>query len=309
MDRRPRRSCASEIAGGPFRDLFDFCERVDAAACNRATVETLIKAGAFDSFGARRSQLTAVIDRAMQSGAAAWPIGAAVRRACSAIWRRTSGPARSRCPTSRNGRTANGWRWRRRCSGFYLSSHPLAEYEKTLSTFCSHTHGGLADVPHRAEVILGGMISAIKIAHVRKLRPGATATKYANFDLEDMHGAIRCILWPEEFLKYGELVKPDAILLARGAVDRRGGDEANLVVNELIPLDQLDARYTSGVVIRIDQRVHGADILPKVREIVRCYPGSRDLELVLVPGRWQPGPPEVPPPAAGDRPGIAAASR
>ena len=41
--------------GGPFRDLFDFCERVDATACNHATIETLIKAGAFDSFGARRS--------------------------------------------------------------------------------------------------------------------------------------------------------------------------------------------------------------------------------------------------------------
>ena len=54
--------------GGKFRDLFDFCERVDAAACNRATVETLVKAGAFDSFGARRSQLSAVIDRAIQSG-------------------------------------------------------------------------------------------------------------------------------------------------------------------------------------------------------------------------------------------------
>ncbi len=137
-------------------------------------------------------------------------------------------------------------------------------------------------MPHRAEVILGGMISAIKIAHVRKLRPGAVATKYANFDLEDMHGAIRCIVWPDEFLKFGELVKPDAILLARGAVDRRGGDEANLIVNELIPLDQLDSRYTSGVVIRIDQRVHPADVLAKVREIVRGYPGNRDLELVLV---------------------------
>ena len=52
-------------------------------------------------------------------------------------------------------------------------------------------------------------------------------------------------------------------------------------MNELIPLDQLDSRYTSGVVIRIDQRVHPADVLAKVREIVRGYPGSRDLELVL----------------------------
>ena len=62
---------AARNSGGPFKDLFDFCERVDPTACNRATIETLIKAGAFDSLGARRAQLMAVIDRAMQCGAAA----------------------------------------------------------------------------------------------------------------------------------------------------------------------------------------------------------------------------------------------
>ena len=60
---------AERAAGGPFRDLFDFCERVDPSACNRAAIETLIKAGAFDSFGARRAQLMAVLDRAIQAGA------------------------------------------------------------------------------------------------------------------------------------------------------------------------------------------------------------------------------------------------
>ncbi len=129
--------------GGPFRDLFDFCERVDAAACNRATIETLIKAGAFDSFGARRSQLTAVIDRAMQSGAAA-------------LADRRSGQKSLFGDLDEDERTVQvalpdipEWEERERLAmekevlGFYLSSHPLAEYEKTLSTFCSHTTVGL----------------------------------------------------------------------------------------------------------------------------------------------------------------------
>ncbi len=54
---------------GPFKDIFDFCERVDPSACNKSAIETLIKAGAMDSFGAKRSQLTAVIERALQAGA------------------------------------------------------------------------------------------------------------------------------------------------------------------------------------------------------------------------------------------------
>ena len=64
---------------------------------------------------------------------------------------------------------------------------------------------------------------------------------------------------PTNYVEYGELVQPDAILVARAVVDRRGGgDEVNLIVNELIPLDQLDSRYTTGVLIRIDEEQHGS---------------------------------------------------
>src|SRR4051795_10581847 len=55
---------------GPFTSLFNFCERIDPQACGRAAIETLIKAGAFDTIGANRAQFMAAIDRAMQSGAA-----------------------------------------------------------------------------------------------------------------------------------------------------------------------------------------------------------------------------------------------
>lgn len=267
--------------GGLYRDLFDFCERVDATACNHAAIETLIKAGAFDSLGARRSQLTAVIDRAMQAGAAALSDRRSGQKSLFGDLEENAAEVEVTLPDMPEWPDRERLAKEKEVLGFYLSSHPLAEYQKTLATFCSHTTGGLAEVPHRSEVILGGMISAIKISHIRKLRPGAAATKFANFDLEDMHGTIRCILWPEDFLKFGDLVKADAIVLARGAVDRRGGDEANLVVNELIPIEQLDSRYTSGVVIRVDQGIHGDEILPKVREIVRCYPGNLALELVL----------------------------
>ena len=102
------------------------------------------------------------------------------------------------------------------------------------------------------------------------------------FDLEDIDGTIRCILWPDGFAEMGNLVVADSILLVRGAIDRRGGEEANLIVNELIPLDQLGSRYTTGVVVRIDEREHPADMLDKVREVVRSSPGNSELQLALV---------------------------
>ena len=79
--------------------------------------------------------------------------------------------------------------------GFYLSSHPLEEFRGQFDTFCSHSIADLADLPDRTEVTLGGMLSSIKLAHVRKARAGSNATKYANFDLEDLSGAVRCMSW------------------------------------------------------------------------------------------------------------------
>ncbi len=269
---------------GPFTSLFDFCERVDPHACNRATVETLVKAGAFDSLGARRSQLLAVIDRAMQAGAAALADRRAGQKSLfdALADDEPAEQAAANLPDIPEMDERERLLMEKEVLGFYLTSHPLAEHEATFNTYCSHTTAEVADLADRAEVFLGGMLSAIKFAHVKKVREGVTATKYANFDLEDMEGTIRCILWPDEFLHYGELVRPDAIPAVRGTIDRRGGgDEANLIVNELIPLEQLAARYTRGLAIRLTQPQHGSETLKSLREILRGYPGDCELQMLL----------------------------
>ena len=272
---------AARKQGGPFRDLFDFCERVDVSCCNRAAIETLIKAGAMDSFGVHRSQLTAVIDRALQSGAAALADRRTGQKSLFGDLEPEEEKVAVKLPEIPETPDRERLAAEKEVLGFYLSSHPLAEYEEKLSQFCSHTAADIPNLPDRAEVILGGMLSAIKFAHVKKLRPGSTATKYANFDLEDKDGAIRCILWPDDFVKQGEFVQPDAVVVVRGVIDRRGGDEANLVVNELVPFDQLESRYTSGMMICLEERDTDTGTLKLVHEIIRGYPGTRDLHFLV----------------------------
>jgi DNA polymerase-3 subunit alpha len=102
------------------------------------------------------------------------------------------------------------------------------------------------------------------------------------WDLEDFDGIVRCILWPEQFAEFGALVKADAILAMHATVDRRpASDEVNLIVQELIPLEELSARFTSGVLIRVGEETHGLEALNTLREIVRGYPGSKPLRLRL----------------------------
>jgi DNA polymerase-3 subunit alpha len=126
------------------------------------------------------------------------------------------------------------------------------------------------------------MIAAIKFSHTKNPRPGQVNTKYAMWDLEDMAGIMRCILWPEDFAKHGHLVEADKILAVRGVIDKRpGSEEANFIVNELIPVDTLESRYTKGIIVRVDEQKHGEQGLEGLFEILRCYPGTRDVQLVL----------------------------
>jgi DNA polymerase-3 subunit alpha len=274
---------AARKAGGKFVDLFDFCERVDPSACNRSTIETLVKAGAFDSFGAKRAQLLAVLERAMQSGAAALADRRSGQKSLFGDFDEPQAVTPTvALPDVPEIEEREKLLMEKEVLGFYLSSHPLEEHREAFETFCSHTTAELTELSDRAEVTLGGMLSSIKMAHVRKVRPGSNATKYANFDLEDLHGAVRCILWPDDFAMYGELVQADAILAVRGVVDRRGGgDEVNMIVNELIPIDQLGARYTRGLALRVHEEQQGERGLSQLREILRGYPGECEVQLVL----------------------------
>ncbi|HEY4235015.1 MAG TPA: DNA polymerase III subunit alpha [Lacipirellulaceae bacterium] len=274
---------AARKHGGPFLSLFDFCERVDSQTCGRATIEALTKAGAFDCLKAKRAQLMAAIDRAMQSGAAA-----AADRRSGQRGLFGDGDAESATTTAMDLPLLPEFAEKERLAmekevlGFYLTSHPLAEHETTLRTYCTHTSSQIGKLEHRSELIVGGMLSAIKFSHTKNPRQGSTHTKYAMWDLEDLEGIVRCILWPEQFAEFGQFVQADAILAMRASVDRRpGAEEVNLIINELIPLAELSARFSSGVMIRVREDAHGADALEKLREIVRGYPGTKPLRLRL----------------------------
>ncbi|MBL9164981.1 MAG: DNA polymerase III subunit alpha [Planctomycetaceae bacterium] len=275
---------AERKKNGPFTSIFDFCERVDASLCNRAAIESLIKAGAFDKLGGHRAQYMAVLDKALQAGAAV----VADRRAGQKGLCFDEDDDEEQAATAASLPEVNVWTEKEQLTqekevlGYYLSSHPLAEFEPTLKTFCTHTSKTIGALAHRDEVLLGGMIAAIKFSHTKNPRPGSVNTKYAMWDLEDMDGITRCILWPEQFAICGEHVVADAILGVRGKIDRRpGAEEVNLIVDELIPLSELSERYATGVMIRVREAEHGQRGLEQLREILRGYPGNKKLRLRL----------------------------
>jgi DNA polymerase-3 subunit alpha len=269
-------------ADGPYTSLFDFCERVDPAVVNRTAIESLVKAGAFDAFGAARAALAASVDRAIQAGAA---VHADRRSGQKGLFDDVDDDSSA---ATHNLAVVPEWNERtmlageREVLGFYLSSHPLSEHENVLRTHCTHTTTQAAALPAGTEVIVGGMISALKLTNTKNPKPGATHTKYAMFDLEDTSGMIRSIIWPRDFAENESLITPDAVVAVRGSVDKRpGSEEANLICNEVMTLEMLEKRFTRGVWIRIDEQSHDADMLSQLKEILRGYPGNCDLQLAI----------------------------
>ena len=174
--------------------------------------------------------------------------------------------------------------------GFYLTSHPLAEHKRTLATYCSHTTADIAAArrPRRSDPRRHDLVAQILDTRKNPQARQAVAST-SMFDLEDIDGTIRCILWPDGFAEMGHLVRPTAILIVRGVIDRRGGDEANLIVNELIPLDQLDSRYTTGIVVRIDEtRARRRTRSTRSARSSAPIPATANCNSLLVPRRRQP---------------------
>lgn len=276
---------AARTSGGPFTDIFDFCERVDPSACNRATIETLIKAGAMDCFGARRAQLMAVLEKAIQAGAAAL----ADKKSGQMNFfddlepedAKSKGPAVQTLPDINEFPETTRLAMEKEVLGMYLSSHPLAQFATALRSFTTHNSSQLKNCKDRQEIMVGGMISSIKLANTRNPKPGQPS-KYANFDLEDIEGNARCILWPDGYATQGEQIVAEAIVIIRATVDKRGGgDEVNLIVNEVIPIAEASSRFTAGMRIHLSEERHEIDTLPRLTEILRGYPGKLEVQLAL----------------------------
>jgi len=273
---------AARESDGPFKNIFEFCERVDPKNCNRSTIETLIKAGAFDSTGANRAQLMAVVEKAVQSGASAL----ADRKSgqmnfFEEIEETVEEDPTINLPDIPEMPDKTKLSMEKEVLGMYLSAHPMAEYKAQLETLCSHTSAQLKDVKDRSEVIVGGMISSIKLANTRNPKPGQPS-RYANFDLEDMEGAVRSICWPSGYEQYGPFIQPEAVVIMRATVDKRGGnDEVNLMANEIIPIEEANERFTAGIRINLAQDRHEEEIFARLNEVLRGYPGKMDVMVAL----------------------------
>jgi DNA polymerase-3 subunit alpha len=267
---------AERQRGGGYRDLDDFCGRLDPSVVNKTALESLAKAGALDSLGGHRAAILAGIERAMSAGAARL----ADRK--SGQKNLFDAPPPSSLPDEPPLTDLEMRSGEKEVLGYYVHSHPLAEFSAVLSAVCTHGTGGLGAAKAKSEVVIGGLVAALKLSNVKQPRPGSTHTRYGMFDLEDMDGLVRTICWPEDYARLGEFIQPDAVVVVSGSIDRRAGsEETNLIVNELIPIAAIWQKPVRSVTIKVTEPVHDTATLDRLQGIIRRHAGQTPLRLVL----------------------------
>jgi len=273
--------------GGPYRDLHDFCGRLDPSVVNRTAVESLAKAGALDGLGGHRGAILAGVEKALAAGAArVADRKSGQKNLFDALDEGTVGEAATAAasglpdvPPLSDLEMRSG---EKEVLGYYVHSHPLAEHAALLEAICTHGSGGLGTVKAKGEVVIGGLVAALKLSNVKQPRTGSTHTRYGMFDLEDMEGLVRTICWPEDFARLGEAIVADAVVVVSGSIDRRAGsDETNLIVNDLVPIADVWSKPARSVTVKLIEPRHGPDTLDRLAAVLRRHPGPTPIRLVI----------------------------
>jgi len=275
---------AERTKRGRFADLPDFCGRLDSSVVNKTAIENLAKAGAIDSLGGHRGALLAGIERAMAAGAAQLADRKSGQKNLFAALDEPQAEAAAPAglpdvpPLTDLEMRSN----EKEVLGYYIHSHPLAEYQGLIGAICSHGTGDLGTAKAKDSVVIGGLVAALKLSNTKQARPGSTHTRYGMFDLEDMDALVRSICWPEDYARLGEHLQTDAVVLVAGSVDRRAGsEETNLIVNEIVPIAEAWRLQPRSVTLKLTDGLHDAATLDRLAELVRRHQGKVSLRLVL----------------------------
>jgi len=270
---------------GPFRDLHDFCGRLDSSVVNKTAIENLAKAGALDALGGHRGALLAGIEKAMAAGAAQLADRKSGQKNLFAAFDDPQ-PAAAAAPAGLpDVPSLSDLEMRsneKEVLGYYIHSHPLAEFHGLIEAICTHGTGDLGGTKAKDAVVIGGLVAALKLSNTKQARPGSTHTRYGMFDLEDMDGLVRSICWPEDYARLGEHLQPDAVVIVGGSIDRRAGsEETNLIVNEIVPIAEAWKLQPRGVTVKLVEGEHDSATLDRLADLVRRHPGKTPLRLVI----------------------------
>jgi DNA polymerase III subunit alpha len=269
----------SIVANKPFKSLFDFCERADLRTVNKRVVESLIKAGAFDSLDQDRALLYANIDRAMDWGQRKQREKEIGQGGLFGMMFGGADEPQSLDP-------AESWpeglklKHEKETLGFYITGHPLRKYASEVKTYGNATTGVLSEKPSGFDIAIGGLVSALRVMRTKKGELMGVVL------LEDWEGVVEVLVFPEAYAKAQKLLDIDTPIFVKGKLDN---DESNIKIlaADIYPMDRIKEILSRTVTIRINSSLAPGDIAERLQPIIDEKRGSAEIIFELeFPGRF-----------------------
>ncbi|MEJ5357634.1 MAG: DNA polymerase III subunit alpha [Desulfobacterales bacterium] len=261
-------------SSGPFRSLFDFCERVDLRKVNRRVIESLIKCGAFDGTDPRRARLFASLDAALDYGQRVQ------RERCNPQIRLFDEAACAEPVSLPELPAAPDWSERemlegeKESLGFYLSGHPLQGFAEILERYATTDSLRIKEAADGASVRIGGLVRQTKTIQTRK------GDLMAFVSIEDIHGAVEATVFSRLFATAADLLVEDRAVLVQGQVQREE-QAVKIVAESVIPLERAEELLPAHVHLRMDLERTGRERLLAVRALLERHPGASRVFLHL----------------------------
>jgi len=251
-------------SGGVYRDLFDFCQRIDLRRVNRRVLESLIKAGALDGLGAHRASQTASLNLALATAEQ-------MERARAAQQNDLFGlePARHESAPLASYIEVPEWTDEIRLEneketlGLYLTGHPIAKFEQELSNVIDNTLAELKPNEDRT-VVVAGLVVGMRTMQTRR------GDRMAFVTLDDRTGRLELAVFSDLFEKYRELLNKDALLVVEGqvSVDEYSGG-FKMSAERLYGIDQARAAFARCLNIDVTAEAMNIEFLDELKRLLR----------------------------------------
>ncbi|MGW4475086.1 DNA polymerase III subunit alpha [Nonomuraea sp. NPDC004354] len=262
---------ATREAAGHFTDFNDFLAKVPSAVCNKRVIESLAKAGAFDSLRHHRKALVAVHEQAVD---AVIDVKRNAARGQESLFGQPgeSGAFSIAIPEGEWDK-ATLLAFEREMLGLYVSSHPLDGAERVLDANRDTTIADLLASGRQDGVCrVSGIVSGLQRKVTKQGSPWAIVT------LEDHDAAVECLIFPKTYTLYGEALAQDRVISVRGRINVR--DETVSVYGEEVKLlDVSQADTEPPVVISVQEAQLNPRLVREFRHILTAHPGRAPVHV------------------------------
>ncbi len=261
---------------GPFKNFSDFCKRVEdinPALMNKRAVESLIKCGAMGSLGYNRAQLLAIFEKTMDG------IHSDRKRNIegqfSLFDKMEADLSEEDVPNLEEFSQNVLLNMEKETLGIYISGHPLKPYEKelkkisTISTselYQSNDEIGehISEQLDGKKVVIGGIINS------KKNKITKNNNLMAFITLEDLYGTVECIVFPQIYDKYNELIEENNIVVIEGKLSTNEEEEPKVLCEKVYPLE----KYRKGKVYLKISKDKPMDIFEAIKRVLSKYRGE-----------------------------------